>query len=228
MDRNKYYFHHLTSNNITKLVKIKGNCKINIHDNSGQYNAELLVNSNGYYINGKLFTTINIIKDSDFYYIIKNGYNQNESYVNIDISNLSNSNGFTVCDYEEDFDITDYTILNPLNYANIPINKIDESVSADSTFTYTSINRNNQYQSFASIICLTARNYNGTEATGVYLINKVNGSSSQEYTVTPISTNGNISNYSITGTTTGFTISCSTSVSVRYKVVELACGSTVN
>ena len=226
MDRNKFYFHHLTSNNMTKLVKIKGNCKINIYDNAGQYNAELIISSNGYYINGNLFPTIKIIKDSDYYYIVKTGYNQNEMYVNIDVSYLSNNNGFSICDYVEDFDDTDYETLLPLNYSTLPINKIETTIDGNSSYDYTSINRNVYNQSFTSLVVLDIKS-SGASLSNVYLMTKSNGSSINQYTITPISENTS-STFTITGTNNGFTISSGASSVTRIKILELACGSKVN
>lgn len=226
--QNRVYYHALKDNtNTIELCHFyyRGIIKVNT---GGENYCLLIIKNNGYDAYGdNLPSDISIYFDStnNIFYVVKTA--SNNTYNLTIVNDMPVYHGSDLISGKAQIiDVSGYTKLEKLNIMQYPIKKVQINTTANETYSYTTINNTNQYQSYMSLVMINARNQQGTSFAGVYMMHKVNSAgNTQVYTLTEIVKNGTESTWGLTATNTGFSLT--NNQNATYKILELACGSTV-
>lgn len=224
--QNKVYYHNLKEN--TNIIELAHFYYRNIIKINAGSESVLVIGPEGYQCYGN-----NIPSDIEIYYkaadnlfyIVKQP--SNNSYYLTLINEYPIFHGSDLISGKAQiFDTTGLTKLSKLNIMQYPIQKIDTNITGGESLTFESLNNKNQYQSFMSLVLINARNNAGVSLSAVYMMSKVNAANNNtEYTLTQIAVVGTPSNFGLSATNTGFTLTNASNT--RYKILEIACGSDV-
>lgn len=230
MDK-KFFVYHLKNEGLTKLLKVKFNCEINIFSNSTSYNGKYILKDNGYNVFGDLMKQIEIYYDSTnkIFYICSNGHNET-AYINLGV-NIANS-GYALAEYEDNFDTTGLTKLNPLNINNAVTNRkiqYSPTITANTVSEYICNTPYKQYMAQCFLVLVSFRNNSNIAGNGLLFFHRIctdSSANSPVFTMDTIYGDNNLSQFSITPTKTGFTFT--NTANYRFSITEISNNATVN
>lgn len=230
MDK-KFYVYHLKNSGLTKLIKIKYDCTIEIFSNSSDFNNLMILKPNGYNLIGSLSNQIKVYYDNTnkIYYLCSDGHSEN-AYLNIGV-NIAND-GYAINDYEDNFDTSNLTEVLPLDINNAVTNRklqYNPTVTANTVVEYIAKTTYRQYMTQCSLILLSVRNNNDVGGSGLYLLHRKCANTIADtpvFTIETIYADNVMSQFDITPTKTGFTFT--NGYNFRYSITEISNNTDVN
>ena len=219
MDNNKIYYHNLREKNVLLATVTARSCFV---IDAGKGNTIIDVTPNGYYYLGeKLPDGISIYYDSSkkYYHIVK-GEN-NIGYITIKGISIAGV-GFLLHGYAATIDTSSMTLLSSLNL-EFPIKTYEEYVTGGNVAEYISRLSKGGYRSQSSLVLLSVRDQNGIGGSALLLLSRINTNTIANFSINKIFAEPNISQFTITGSVNGFTIS--NTKNFKFTVTEISINS---
>ena len=206
MAKSEFFINNVQTNSNVKCLHLVNNGILYINGNNKNNLIHILITKEGIYKYGDKDEIFSIYTDNNNnYYLVRNQGNINE-YMGFGVKFIKSSiYSSCVLDYEENFSTSNLTKLEQLNY-NDNIKYVNQTIEANETLTYNSLNIRGQYIAENSLILISGRNINSNHINLLYFMNRINDSSINNYTLTLLAGTENNSLFNIQGTQNGFTI----------------------
>ena len=199
---NELIYHYIIDTGYTLLAKsfLRPTFEIN--------GTIVTLREDGYYTSGKpLDSTIEFYKDSNgYYYVVRNTSSSTAAYITINTLAVERTGSPLINEYTTSFDVSNLTKLTQLNENTHVWSTGRISNSAGNTYEYTSKLGYRQYNAETSLILISLRNSDGIGGSACYLMHRLNTNSKATFSLEPLYAFSNISQFNVTPTNNGFTV----------------------